>query len=294
MTAVALSALCLTLAGCTEVDSVLFVTTTTIGIDADSKPPHATIGYDRYEGYIGPTYSTGAVPPVFAKIESNLKIFNPEIRQLYATGDAARLVTQETKPTKVEPDPKMYSDTGELMLFGTGSNIGLRVTFAGNMPESISFGYKRKEFSFIPLGSEEEIEPDPADPTKTITRKVDRYGSVLAVMDMGVKTTSFNETGMSVTQFFATGDAARNLAAQDFMRDRYSLEAVTAMATRPVKVVQSESGDRLANRALTDADFRSKLIEWMATNNIDTSLTEFLSGEAFEAERQKAVQELNP
>jgi hypothetical protein len=293
MTAAVLSALCLALMGCAK-DSVLFVTTTTIGIDADSKPPHATIGYDRYEGYIGPTYSTGAVPPVFAKIDSNLKIFNPEIRQLYATGDAARLVTQKDEPEKVDPDPKMYSGTGEVMLFGTGSNIGLRVTFAGNMPESISFGYKRKEFSYIPLGSEDETQVDPADPSKTITRKVDRYGSVLAVMDMGVKTTSFNETGMSVTQFFATGDAARNLAARKFMRDRYALEAASAMATRPVKLVQSESGDRLAKRALTDGAFLTSLTDWMARNNIKASVTEFLYAEAFEADRKRAVQELNP
>jgi hypothetical protein len=294
MTAAALSALCLTLPGCAEVDSVLFVTTTTIGIDADSRPPHATIGYDRYEGYIGPTYSTGAVPPVYAKIDSNLQIFNPEIRQLYATGDAARLVTQKIEPDKVDPDPKMYSGTGEVMLFGTGSNIGLRVTFAGNVPESLSLGYKRKEFSFIPLGSEDETEPDPADPNKTITRKVDRYGSVLAVMDMGVKTTSLNETGMSVTQFFATGDAARNLAAQPFMRERYALEAASAMATRPIKIVQSESGNRLAERAFADEEFLNKLVDWMARNNINTSVTGFVYGEAFEADRQRAIQELNP
>jgi len=293
MTGAALSALCLTLMGCAGADSVLFVTTTTIGIDADTRPPHATIGYDRYEGYIGPAYSTGAVPPIFAKIESNLKIFNPEIRQLYATGDAARLVTQKTEPEQVDLDPKMFSGTGRVMLFGTGANIGLRVTFAGNVPESLSLGYKRKEFSYIPLGSEEDAtEVDPKDPTKK--RKVDKYGSVLAVMDMGVKTPSFSETGLSVTQFFATGDAARNLAARKFIRDRYALEAASAMATRPVTVVQSESGDRLAKRALTDGAFLTSLTDWMARNHIDASVTEFLYGEAFEADRKRAVDELNP
>jgi hypothetical protein len=287
MMGAAISALCLTLLGCAGKDSVLFVTTTTIGIDADSRPPHANIGYDRYEGYVGPAYSTGAIPPVFAKIDSDLKIFNPEIRQLYATGDAAKLVTKEVlTPSDLVIDDKMYSDSGRVTLFGTGAHIGLRVTFAGNMPESVSLGYKRKEFSFIPLGSV----PDTDDPT----RMVDKYGSVLAAIDMGVKTTSFRETGMSVTQFFATGDAAKNLAARPQIKELYALEAASALAMRPITVVASDSGKRLADRALADAVFLNSLTEWMAQNNISTSVTEFLYSEAFEADRQRAVRELNP
>ena len=224
MTAAALSALCLALTGCGDKQSVLFVTATTIGIDADTTPPHATIGYDRYEGYIGPSYDTGALPPVVAKIESDLKIFNPEIRQLYATGDAAELVTKSIVPGEPTPDGKMYTGSGRLTLFGTGTNIGLRVTWAGNVPESISFGYKRKEFSYIPLGSA----PDPDDPT----RMVDRYGSVLAVIDMGVHTETFTTTGVAVTQFFATGNAAKNLAARDPIRRRFLLEAEDAIARK--------------------------------------------------------------
>jgi len=225
MTVAALSALCLALMGCAGTDSVLFVTATTIGIDADTTPPHATIGYDRYEGYIGPAYSTGALPPVFAKIESDLKIFNPEIRQLYATGDAARLVTkEEIKEGDRTDDGKMYTDSGRVMLFGTGTNIGLRVTWAGNAPESISFGYKRKEFSYIPLGSV----PDTDDPTKM----VDKYGSVLAAIDMGVHTETLLTTGTAVTQFFATGDAAKNLAVREPIRQQFALEAEDSISRR--------------------------------------------------------------
>lgn len=227
MTAVALSALCLSLTACADKQSVLFVTATTIGIDADTTPPHATIGYDRYEGYIGPSYSTGALPPVVAKIESDLKIFNPEIRQLYATGDAAKLVTKEKiKEGDLKEDGEMYTGSGRITLFGTGTNIGLRVTWAGNAPESISFGYKRKEFSYIPLGSE------PIDPKDDKSRKVDRYGSVLAAIDMGVHTETFTTTGMAVTQFFATGNAAKNLAARDPIRQRFLLEAEDAIARK--------------------------------------------------------------
>lgn len=227
MTAVALSVLCLALTGCGNKQSVLFVTATTIGIDADTTPPHATIGYDRYEGYIGPSYSTGALPPVFAKIESDLKIFNPEIRQLYATGDAATLVTkEEIKEGDLKEDGEMYTGSGRLTLFGTGTNIGLRVTWAGNAPESISFGYKRKEFSYIPLGSEH------LDPKDDKSPKVDRYGSVLAAIDMGVHTETFLTTGMAVTQFFATGNAAKNLAVREPIRRQFALEAENSVARR--------------------------------------------------------------
>ena len=285
MTAVALSALCLSATGCADKQSVLFVTATTIGIDADTTPPHATIGYDRYEGYIGPSYNTGALPPVFAKIQSDLKIFNPEIRQLYATGDAAKLVTKETiEPGDHTPDGKMLTGSGRFTLIGTGTNIGLRVTWAGNAPESISFGYKRKEFSYIPLGSAKDADGD----------LVDRYGSVLAAIDMGVHTESFTTAGMKVTQFFATGDAAKNLAVRQPIRERYVLEAASAVASRPIVLTKTESGNRLANRALVDDAFAQRLSQWMKDNHIDATTTEFLLGEQFETQRQKAVQELNP
>jgi len=254
-----MSALCLWMTGCVK-DSVLFVTTTTIGIDADTRPPNATIGYDRYEGYIGPTYSTGAIPPVFAKIESDLAIFNPEIRQLYATGEAARLVTMPKAhlPAKPPSDGKMFTDSGRVMLFGTGANIGLRVTFAGNMPESLSLGYKRKEFSYIPLGSEEDpTELDPNDPTKK--RKVDKYGSVLAVMDMGVHTETFSTTGLGVTQFFATGDAANNLAFSDYIRRQFALEAEEALTRYKCTFKPDEATSKLRQAIKDKPEFAKEV-----------------------------------
>jgi hypothetical protein len=286
MTAVALSALCLTLAGCGNKQSVLFVTATTIGIDADTTPPHATIGYDRYEGYIGPSYSTGALPPVVAKIESDLKIFNPEIRQLYATGDAARLVTKEKLE---EGDPKkdgeMYTGSGRLTLFGTGTNIGLRVTWAGNVPESISFGYKRKEFSYIPLGSE------PIDPEDPKSQKVDRYGSALAAIDMGVHTESITTTGMAVTQFFATGDAAKNLAVREPIRKRFLLEAEQSVRATSCNYGPDENTDKLDAAAEAQPNFHEKLTAWLAREGIDTDPATFTICDLFADARAKAVQD---
>ena len=283
-----MSALCLwagsMLAGCAAEDHVLFVTTTTIGLDADTRPPNASIGYDRYEGYIGPAYSTGAVPPVFAKIESNLKIFEPEVRQLYATGDAAILVTA-ADPGAVPIAPKpMFTDSREPMFFGTSANIGLRVTFTGEVPESINLGYKRKEFSFIPLGS--EMQPD--------GRAVDKYASVMAAIDMGVEIPGFRDAGLGVSQFFATGQAADNLARRQVIRDRFALEAATAISDHAVRVSVTESGRRLAERAVADDTFATRLRAWMTSQNIGVTMTEFLYGESFEQQRQAAIAALAP
>ena len=63
---------------------MLFLTTTQIGIDADSKSQSTTIGYERYEGYIGPGYKNGGVPPVIARLESNLSVIDPKVSQVYA------------------------------------------------------------------------------------------------------------------------------------------------------------------------------------------------------------------
>ena len=73
-------------------DSVLFVTKTSIGLDFDTKPPAASIAYDRTEGYLAPRYDNGAIPPVYGRIRSDAKIFNANVRQIYATGSAAQRV----------------------------------------------------------------------------------------------------------------------------------------------------------------------------------------------------------
>ena len=79
------------LVACADPNRVTFVTKTDIAIDADATTQSVSIGYDRREGYIGPAYETGGVPPIVAKIKSNLSILTPEVHQFYATGNAAVL-----------------------------------------------------------------------------------------------------------------------------------------------------------------------------------------------------------
>ena len=203
-TVVALTILSM-LSACANTDSVLFVTDTKIAIDGDTKPPNVSIGYDRDETFVGPNFetATGSIPPVVGRLESNLKIFNPEISQVYATGRAAILVTSE--PGTISP-PRFLApnETTKLVFFRTGSNIGLKVVFAGNVPESITLGYKRKELSYIPLVRVVH--------TRNSQEATDVYGSVLAAIDMNVNTPSLTDTSLGISQFFATGIAAEQLA----------------------------------------------------------------------------------
>lgn len=204
----------LVLSGCANVDKVLFVTDTSFGINIDTKPATASIGYDRNEGYFGPRYQNGAAPPVLASLETGGNVFNPEIRQLYATGQAAaKAVNSEavSGPTSLSPD------TGrKLMVFGTSTNFGVKVGFGtAAYPDSFSFGYKRKEMSWIPLGVGQAIVKgkDRNGADTEIVVPVHVYPSVLGTIDTTIATTgTVDGTGLTSRQFFATGEAAEALA----------------------------------------------------------------------------------
>jgi hypothetical protein len=213
------------LGGCTNPDSVLFVTKTSISVlDADTKPPQISIGYDRTEGFIGPRFENGAVPPVYGSIESDAAILNPKIRQLYATGDAAELVTGG-KPTDCY---NYLAGDARLMFFGTTTNTGLKITFgtagapgAVALPDSFSFGFRRKEFSLIPVG-ETMREDGPGCLPAADGSKVKRYPALIASIDttgrigdttdIGQPGQPASDVGLQTAQFIATGAAARNLA----------------------------------------------------------------------------------
>src|SRR6266849_9336492 len=83
-----------------DISYATFVTSTDIGISADVKTEDLHLGYVRTELFIGPGYpDKGETPQVVGFLGSNLSAFSPKIKQLYATGDAAGLVTQFEEPT---------------------------------------------------------------------------------------------------------------------------------------------------------------------------------------------------
>ena len=197
----------LALAGCANDRHVLFVTKTSIGIDFDSKPAAASLAYDRVEGYIAPRYNNGEIPPVIASVKSAGAIFNPKIRQIYATGDAAEIVL---KASGRGTEAKKLEGNKELMFFGTTTTTGLKVGFAsGLLPDSFIIGFKRKEFSYIPLGTVGEG-----------FTAYDVYPSILATINTQANVGK-DEAELSNSQFFATGNAARLLAANAAISDRF-------------------------------------------------------------------------
>lgn len=225
--------LCLSaLAACASPDRAVFVTSTSVGINGDVATQTANIGYDRTEGFIGPNFvETGSAPSVFSYIASNLSLFDTSVKQLYATGGAACMVTngdansvsddEKSSPLCGKKTDKLQGSTA-LMLFGTTNTLGLKAGFdpASGLPSSIIFGYKRKEMSVIPFHKQKDGEKD----------KESVYASTLASIELGSEVKTFADSGVRIVQFLATGQAAKNLAGQDIIREIYKAKASDAVS----------------------------------------------------------------
>ncbi|MFZ1428330.1 MAG: hypothetical protein WAS21_16335 [Geminicoccaceae bacterium] len=219
----------LLLSGCVSRDRVTFFTATKLAIDADATTQSLSFGRDRAEGVLGPAYETGGVPPLVAKLDSTQSLLKPVVKQFYATGNAAILASCEGGilaskrpcPNADELEAPPLSGDRRLMFFGTSTVIGFKLSWAGNVPEAITLGYKRKEFSSLPIGMSEPRTASAAGGPRNLTvghnhndgdQAEDTYGSVLASLDLSTDVTDFNNTSLKVNQFFATGVAADNLA----------------------------------------------------------------------------------
>jgi len=198
----ALSALC---CACTS-DKVIFVTSTSLGINVDTTPGTVSLAYDRTEGYVAPSYQSGTLPPVIAGIDTDGQAIAPEIRQLYATGPAAIIVGGGTA---TEP-ATMTRRTGKLAFVGTTTTVGIKAAFTTGAPESFNFGYKRKEFSYIPLGC--QVPGQTAPPRVCPEDGIDLYPSAIGSFDTAVSIPSPSGTTFTTRQFIATGAAATALA----------------------------------------------------------------------------------
>lgn len=196
-----------------------FVTATNIGITADAHTEELQIGYVRAELFYGPNYvDVGEAPQAVGFLDSNLSAFAPKVKQLYATGDAAHLVTYGTEPPlNDEPVPGLTGARRQ-MVFGTGTSFGLKVGFTGEAPSSLKFGYNREELSIIPFRA--------APPG---SGQADKYASVIASIDLNTQVTTEIGSAAHLTQFFATGAAARNLARRADIRNIFGTQADIAV-----------------------------------------------------------------
>lgn len=178
--------------------TVVFVTKSSIGVDVEQTPPSASIAYDRVEGYFGPRFDSGAVPPVVASITTNgATIFGRQVKQVYATGDAARLLANAN--AKVDDAPPLKGDV-KLMFFGTSTTMGVKVGWeATGSASTFTLGYKRKELSIIP-----------------VTENV--FPSVLATLQTDIDAAAAKDIRFGAGQLFATGSAASDLARRPEVR----------------------------------------------------------------------------
>jgi hypothetical protein len=200
---------CAVITGCT--DTAVFVTKSSLAIDVDPQAQSASVGYDRTEGFIGPRYGNGQAPAVLASIKTDGALISPEIKQLYATGKAAVLLASRGSTT----DAAEMSGEKRLMFVGTSTNTGVKIGFANNAPE-FTFGFKRKEFSSIPLAS---------------NNGKDIYPSAVAALDTKASAgKSGSDSNFLAWQYFATGLAAEELAKRASFQDAFDAQAADALA----------------------------------------------------------------
>ena len=220
----------LLLGGCVS-DRAIFVTNTSLGLDLDTAPATASIAYDRTEGVLAPSYENGGIGPILGTVETDGAIIAPKVRQLYGTGDAA--VISATGVTPLPATPKPLTGTHHTAFIGTSTTLGVKVTFsADTVISSFNFGYKRKEFTNIRLGSQGGQA---------------FYPSVLASLDTTIQTP--NPTGVTLTtrQFISTGAAADALASTE--AGQFLKKAATAAA-----VAATPEGAAALAKSITDQE----------------------------------------
>ena len=191
------AAVALLLQGCAGLDpkeNVIFVTKTAIALEVDGTPPELSFGYNRVEGFMGPRYANGAVPPVASALQTDGGTFSRSIRQFYATGTAAEIVSSaKSGPSS----PRRLSGEKKAMFFGTTTTFGAKVSFGSASVNGLVLGYRRKEISYIPVGTHGEA---------------DTYAPVIGMYSSGLEATTPDATRLGVQQYFATGAAAENIA----------------------------------------------------------------------------------
>ena len=203
------------LQACQSPDRVLFVTTTRLGVGYDLATTTGHVGYERAELYIGPDYpQTGAIPPVAASLRSDLAFIAPSVSQLYATGAAAEKVTSNETSPGTEPDANWDKEGRKVAIVGTHTHVGLIVRADNAAVSQLDFGYGREEASLLPLRD-------------SVNSGKDIYPSTLAAISVETRS-SGTDAGLALSQFIATGGAARNLAVRDEFKKAFSDAATEA------------------------------------------------------------------
>jgi hypothetical protein len=224
----------LLLQGC-DINYATFVTSTHLGIKADTKTEEIAIGIGRTDLFLGPGYpENGAAPSAFGHLQTNAQVFSPQVAQLYATGAAADAVTSNNPPQPSTFTPPDLSGVRRPLIFSTNTNVGLNIGFVANAPSSFNLGYNREEFSIIPM------QPSLAKGGKDV------YAPVLASITLNVSSNTPTNSGLSLGQFFATGTAATNLASNPDIRKIFTAAATAQIDQASLQAAQRELNINIA------------------------------------------------
>lgn len=240
------------LTGCAGTHYATFVTKTSLAVlDVDTAPVEASIAFSRTEGYIGPRFDDGTVYPVTGFVNARGRALSRETQQVFAGGNAATLVQGGMPPATSGQGCAAGPDRPPLFL-ATGTSVGLRVGFAEGapLPNSFNFGYRRKELALVPV--DKHCQP-----------------SVLATHDSegGARTSDADgKLHLGLTQYFATGAAADQLASSQEVRDiflrgrRAAADAVGAFNERERSQLQLTVDALTCAAAVPDPGFDSVVL----------------------------------
>lgn len=237
------------LVGCsTPRDAAVFVTKTSTSIaDVDTTPASISIGYDRFEGYAGPRFKNGAAYPVASMIESNGSATDRKVRQVFVGGNAAVIATRpqssttpaaQTATPASTPPPSAPGDA-RVMVFATGTTAGLKLGFAEGspVPNSLTIGYRRKEAALVP------VEQDQLGTSVLGSLSNDVSATVTPPAAGSPAPTASTRVGFGIEQFFATGQAAENLAGKDEIRGKF-VDAAEQATGNVAKYLEGEMAMR--------------------------------------------------
>lgn len=228
--------LALLLGGCAETSQhVMFVTKASIGVDVETTTATTSFAYDRVEGYYAPHFAGQEPAPVYASLATNGKMIDRKIKQVYATGNAAKIVSAPSSQSQARAGQTGSSSSSSSsagnsskdstgaggaegpatsMFFGTGTVLGLKLGFSATSLDSFTLGYKRKELSIIPRQASDN----------------GAFPSVIASFDSDQAATTLQGSNMGIKQFFATGSAAESLAGNEQIRTEFEQEALSNLA----------------------------------------------------------------
>ena len=308
----------LALAGCgIGYNQTLFVTTTNLGINVDTKPPTAEISFARREIVIEPVFERGQHLPVTASFYADTSSVLPlatDIGDIFAGGAAARAVSNSgnlnadatakpqpgvlclsSVPTGKDCAPVLPPD-GQVQPFefGTDTVIGLKVAWSGTtaqFPDSFKLGYNRQELALAPMSGSSSV----ADVCPTGTKYAVSMPSFLASVHSGVAVSSPSGSQFKVGQLFATGDSATTLASNGSVKAEFlnavqqHLAASSAVANYTYGPDDNSKTIQCWLNASDTANRRTALNNWMVKNNHPGTYTSLLYASELADARTSAV-----